>query len=84
METILALAAQYDLKIIEDAAEVIGQTCNNRPCGSFGEIGAFSFYPNKHVPTAAYQFAPALISNSLTSGWFIRVANTKAVLPLLS
>ena len=44
----------------------------------------FSFYPNKHVPTAAYQFFPALISNSLTSGLFIRVANTKAVLPLLS
>jgi hypothetical protein len=36
------------------------------------------------ISTAAHQFASALISNSLTSGWFIRVANIKAVLPLLS
>jgi hypothetical protein len=36
------------------------------------------------ISTAAHQFAPVLISNSLTSGWFIRVANIKAVLPLLS
>jgi perosamine synthetase len=39
------------LKVIEDAAEVIGQTYRGRPCGSFGEISAFSFYPNKHVTT---------------------------------
>ncbi len=51
MDPILALAAKHGLKIIEDAAEVIGQTYKGRPCGSFGEISTLSFYPNKHVTT---------------------------------
>lgn len=48
---ILALAKKYNLKVIEDAAEMHGQTYNGKPCGSFGEISTFSFYPNKHVTT---------------------------------
>ncbi len=51
MNPVLQLAEKYDLFIIEDAAEVIGQTYYNKPCGSFGDISIFSFYPNKHVTT---------------------------------
>jgi perosamine synthetase len=51
MDPILALANQYGLMIIEDAAEVHGQTYKNRPCGSFGELSLFSFYANKNVTT---------------------------------
>ena len=51
MDSILQLAEKYNLYIIEDAAEVIGQTYYNKPCGSFGDISTFSFYPNKHVTT---------------------------------
>jgi perosamine synthetase len=51
MEPVLELASRFGLKIIEDAAEAHGQTFNNRPCGSFGEISTFSFYPNKHITT---------------------------------
>ncbi len=51
MEPVIALADKYGLSIIEDAAEMIGQTYKNRPCGSFGHISTFSFYPNKHVTT---------------------------------
>ena len=51
MRPVMYLARNYDLKIIEDAAEMIGQTCRNRYCGSFGDISAFSFYPNKHITT---------------------------------
>jgi len=51
MDPILVLAAKHGLKIIEDAAEMHGQTYRGRPCGSFGEISTFSFYPNKHVTT---------------------------------
>jgi perosamine synthetase len=39
------------LKLIEDAAELIGQTYRGRPCGSFGDISTFSFYSNKHITT---------------------------------
>jgi perosamine synthetase len=51
MDPVLALADKYGLKIIEDAAEMHGQTYKGRPCGSFGEISTFSFYPNKHITT---------------------------------
>jgi len=51
MQPVLDLATEYDLKIIEDAAEMHGQTYNGKPCGSFGDISTFSFYPNKHITT---------------------------------
>ncbi len=51
MNPVLDIARKYGLKIIEDAAEMHGQTYHSQPCGSFGEISVFSFYPNKHVTT---------------------------------
>ena len=51
VEDILALAQKYNLKVIEDAAEMHGQTYKGMPCGSFGDISTFSFYPNKHITT---------------------------------
>jgi len=51
MEPVLALAARHGLKVIEDAAEMHGQFYRERPCGSFGDLSIFSFYPNKLVTT---------------------------------
>jgi perosamine synthetase len=51
MEPVIALAEEYGLQIIEDAAEMHGQTYRGIPCGSFGTISTFSFYPNKHITT---------------------------------
>ncbi|MDD2714823.1 MAG: DegT/DnrJ/EryC1/StrS family aminotransferase [Candidatus Wallbacteria bacterium] len=51
MDPVMKIAEKYGLKIIEDAAEMHGQTYKGRPCGSFGDISIFSFYPNKHVTT---------------------------------
>ncbi len=51
MDRILELAAKYNLKVIEDAAEMHGQTYKGKLCGSFGDISTFSFYPNKHITT---------------------------------
>ncbi len=51
MDPVLDLAKRYGLKIIEDAAEMHGQSYRGRPCGSFGDLSTFSFYPNKHVTT---------------------------------
>jgi len=51
MDPVLELVDRYGLKLIEDAAEMIGQTCRGSPCGSFGDLSTFSFYPNKHVTT---------------------------------
>ena len=51
MDPILNIAKRHGLKIIEDAAEMHGQTYRGRPCGSFGDLSTFSFYPNKHITT---------------------------------
>lgn len=51
MDPVLALASKYKLKIIEDAAEAHGQTYKGKPCGSFGDVSVFSFYPNKLITT---------------------------------
>ncbi len=51
MDPILRLCQKYGLKLIEDAAEMIGQTYKGKMCGSFGDISIFSFYPNKHITT---------------------------------
>jgi perosamine synthetase len=51
MDPVLKICKKYNLKLIEDAAEVIGQTYKKKPCGSFGDISTVSFYPNKHITT---------------------------------
>lgn len=51
VDKVLELAKKYNLKVIEDAAEMHGQTYHGKPCGSFGDISTFSFYPNKHITT---------------------------------
>lgn len=51
VDPVLDLAKKYNLKIIEDAAEMHGQTYKGKKCGSFGDISIFSFYPNKHITT---------------------------------
>ena len=51
MDPILELANRHSLAVIEDAAELIGGTYKGKPCGYFGTISTFSFYPNKHITT---------------------------------
>lgn len=51
LDPIIKIANKYHLAIIEDAAELIGGKYKNKPCGSFGTISTFSFYPNKHITT---------------------------------
>jgi len=51
VDPLLDLADRYGLKVIEDAAEMQGQTYKGKPCGNFGDISIFSFYPNKHITT---------------------------------
>jgi len=51
MDSIMSLAEQYDLKVIEDCAEAHGAMFKNKKVGSFGDIGCFSFYGNKVITT---------------------------------
>ncbi len=51
MDPLIEIANKYRLYIIEDAAELIGAKYKDKPCGSFGHISTFSFYPNKQITT---------------------------------
>lgn len=51
VDGILSIANKHKLHVIEDAAEMHGQLYKGKPCGSFGDISTFSFYPNKHLTT---------------------------------
>ena len=51
LDEIIKIAKKKNIKIIEDAAEVIGLKYKNKICGSFGDLSIFSFYANKHITT---------------------------------
>jgi perosamine synthetase len=51
MDEYRAIAAKYELPLIEDCCEALGGMCNGTPCGGFGRVGVFGFYPNKQITT---------------------------------
>ena len=51
MDPLIEIANKYKLFVIEDAAELIGAEYKKNPCGSFGHVSTFSFYPNKQITT---------------------------------
>lgn len=51
MKTIMELATQYGLYVIEDAACALGSLIDGRHVGTFGDTGCFSFHPRKAITT---------------------------------
>ena len=49
MERIMPIALKRNLKVIEDCAQAHGAAFRNKKAGSFGDLGAFSFYPTKNL-----------------------------------
>jgi dTDP-4-amino-4,6-dideoxygalactose transaminase len=52
MDRVMSIAREYDLKVIEDAAQALGACFKGKRCGSFGDTAIFSFYPAKMLGTA--------------------------------
>lgn len=61
MDEIVGIAKEYDIPILEDAAEALGSHIDNKSCGTFGEIGVLSFNGNKIITTSS---GGAMISHS--------------------
>ncbi len=51
LDDLLAIAAEHDLRVIEDAAHAFGTLSDGRPVGSFGDLTCFSFGPVKTITT---------------------------------
>jgi dTDP-4-amino-4,6-dideoxygalactose transaminase len=49
MDPIMQLAGKYQLKVIEDCAQAHGALYKGRMAGTFGDFGAYSFYPTKNL-----------------------------------
>ena len=52
IDPILAVCNQYEIPLIEDAAEALGATYKGRSPGTFGKVGIFSFNGNKIITTS--------------------------------
>lgn len=48
-EELKKIAAEYNLKIIEDAAQALGSTYKKKFSGTLGDIGVYSFNQGKHI-----------------------------------
>lgn len=70
MEAIRAIARQYDLKIIEDAAQAHGATFLGKRAGCFGDAAGFSFFPGKNL--GALGDAGALVTDDDTLAQHMR------------
>jgi dTDP-4-amino-4,6-dideoxygalactose transaminase len=51
MDTVMSVAREYNLPVIEDSCEALGAMYKNIPAGKQGDIGIFAFYPNKQITT---------------------------------
>lgn len=61
MHEIRDIAKRHNLKVIEDAAQAHGAQIDDQRCGSFGDIGCFSFYPGKNL--GAFGDGGAVVTN---------------------
>ncbi len=49
MDPICALAAKYNIRVIEDCAQAFGATYKGKKVGTRGDCGCFSFFPSKNL-----------------------------------
>ncbi|WP_367210754.1 DegT/DnrJ/EryC1/StrS family aminotransferase [Sphingobacterium sp. R2] len=52
MDEILSVASEFDIPVIEDAAEALGSKYKGKACGTFGRFGVLSFNGNKIITTS--------------------------------
>nr|WP_309299986.1 DegT/DnrJ/EryC1/StrS family aminotransferase [Caldithrix abyssi] len=52
MDEIMAVCRQYEIPVIEDAAEALGSSYKGKKAGSFGQLAILSFNGNKIITTS--------------------------------
>ena len=51
MDVVMDFAAAHDLYVVEDTCDALGSLYDGKPCGAFGDLSTFSFYPAHHITT---------------------------------
>jgi predicted outer membrane repeat protein len=78
MDGVLALAHDFNLEIVEDAAESLGTTIGGRHTGTFGRLGTLSFNGNKTITTGG---GGAILTNDEALGRRAKHLTTQAKVP---
>jgi dTDP-4-amino-4,6-dideoxygalactose transaminase len=71
MDPIIKIAKQYDLIVIEDAAQAHGAEYKGHRVGGIGDLGCFSFYPGKNL--GAYGEGGMVVTNNAEYSRTIRM-----------
>ncbi|MBY3109307.1 DegT/DnrJ/EryC1/StrS family aminotransferase [Rhizobium laguerreae] len=71
MDGLAEIASEHGLRIIEDCAQAHGARYKERPVGTIGDVGTFSFYPGKNL--GAYGDAGAIVCNDEAYGKRLRM-----------
>lgn len=51
MDAVMDFAAKHNLYVVEDTCDALGSRYDGKPCGAFGDLSTFSFYPAHHITT---------------------------------
>ncbi|MEX0967242.1 MAG: LegC family aminotransferase [Bacteroidia bacterium] len=78
IEEIVNICSQWDIPVVEDAAEALGSTYNGKPAGGFGRMGIFSFNGNKIITAGG---GGALVSNDAQWAEKAKYLTTTAKVP---
>jgi aminotransferase in exopolysaccharide biosynthesis len=78
MEEMLRVCAKWKIPVVEDAAESLGSFYKNKPTGSLGELGVFSFNGNKIVTSGG---GGAIVTNNQELGKMAKHLTTTAKIP---
>ncbi|MEF9919514.1 MAG: DegT/DnrJ/EryC1/StrS family aminotransferase [Erysipelotrichaceae bacterium] len=62
MEEIMKIAKKHNLFVVEDCAQSHGASLNGKKCGTWGDVGCFSFYPTKNL--GGFGDGGAIITNN--------------------
>ena len=78
IEEIAALCKEWNIELVEDAAESIGSTYNGKHTGTFGKVGAISFNGNKTITTGG---GGMMLFNDEELGKYAKHITTQAKIP---
>lgn len=80
MDEIVQISQEFDIPIIEDAAEALGSSFQQRPLGSWSDYGVLSFNGNKIITTSG---GGALVTNNSEIAYLAKKLSTQAREPFL-
>ena len=78
LDELIMICNKWNIPLVEDAAEAIGSLYKDRPTGSFGKLGVFSFNGNKIVTSGG---GGAIVTNDLALGIKAKHLTTTAKIP---